>query len=764
MKAFTLSKLEISDWYLIFVSPTKTQSKTNVWEQFKYYANKTKAVIKISEQDLEIHFNTNHRIKLLWADDETAIERHRWIKVYWAIFDEYATMNNYIRTGIIRPALSDTKWWADFYSCIVKDSLILWNNWLELLWNWLDYDWDWLIWYKDLNKQVYWLWWFHTATNFYWNIATKTIILKNNLWIKIEGTPNHMLWTDNGWKRLDEFKLWDTVLVQKWQNVFWNIKENLDLCYLMWLYIADWTMLFNKYNWKKYNYPSSLVISKQSEFIKNFLIKKFNGKVVDNNHTYIHNTKLLKEVQKYFSHKKAKHKSLSNNILWLNRECLIEFLRWYFDWDWCCFKNRLRVSCCSSSEILINQLQNILLILWIVCVKTYNLVKPTKRVKKESHSYILTIEWYNAKLFHKIIWFKSEKNNNYIINNSDRNNWQIINGKRIIDNQFYYSKVKSLDFWFNYTYDFVIPDTKSFYSNWYVSHNTPKGYNAFYELRKNSEWRDDFHRFILPNSVSKIIDNEEIETIKKDMNDENLFLQEYECSWSASIAWAYYSKQISEVYTQNRIRKNIYDNKLPVYTFWDLWMDDYTVIVFAQVAGLEIRIIDCHFNHWKGLEYYTKFLSEQEYRYETHYLPHDVNVRELWTWTTRLELLNQQLNYKCIACQRTSLKDWIDAVRNIFYRMRFDDERTEVLRNALSQYQQQYDRKLNKYKDEPLHDWSSHFSDAIRLLALQINNISLSYWDINNAITPNYNLDPFDSWYKYDPNMRLILPNMSDFI
>jgi hypothetical protein len=63
-----------------------------------------------------------------------------------------------------------------------------------------------------------------------------------------------------------------------------------------------------------------------------------------------------------------------------------------------------------------------------------------------------------------------------------------------------------------------------------------------------------------------------------------------------------------------------------------------------------------------------------------------------------------------------------------------------------------------------LHDWSSHFSDAIRLLALQINNISLSYWDINNAITPNYNLDPFDSWYKYDPNMRLILPNMSDFI
>jgi hypothetical protein len=59
--------------------------------------------------------------------------------------------------------------------------------------------------------------------------------------------------------------------------------------------------------------------------------------------------------------------------------------------------------------------------------------------------------------------------------------------------------------------------------------------------------------------------------------------------------------------------------------------------------------------------------------------------------------------------------------------MRFDDERTEVLRNALSQYQQQYDRKLNKYKDEPLHDWSSHFSDAIRLLALQINNISLSY-------------------------------------
>jgi len=36
----------------------------------------------------------------------------------------------------------------------------------------------------------------------------------------------------------------------------------------------------------------------------------------------------------------------------------------------------------------------------------------------------------------------------------------------------------------------------------------------------------------------------------------------------------------------------------------------------------------------------------------------------------------------------------------------------------LINYQREYDEKLQTFKDRPLHDWSSHGSDAFRYLAM----------------------------------------------
>ena len=37
--------------------------------------------------------------------------------------------------------------------------------------------------------------------------------------------------------------------------------------------------------------------------------------------------------------------------------------------------------------------------------------------------------------------------------------------------------------------------------------------------------------------------------------------------------------------------------------------------------------------------------------------------------------------------------------------------------DALRQYRREWDEKLQRFKDTPLHDWASDFADAIRYLA-----------------------------------------------
>jgi hypothetical protein len=47
------------------------------------------------------------------------------------------------------------------------------------------------------------------------------------------------------------------------------------------------------------------------------------------------------------------------------------------------------------------------------------------------------------------------------------------------------------------------------------------------------------------------------------------------------------------------------------------------------------------------------------------------------------------------------------------------DARARMTRaiDALRQYRREYSEPLGRFKDKPLHDWTSHYADAIRYLA-----------------------------------------------
>ncbi len=63
----------------------------------------------------------------------------------------------------------------------------------------------------------------------------------------------------------------------------------------------------------------------------------------------------------------------------------------------------------------------------------------------------------------------------------------------------------------------------------------------------------------------------------------------------------------------------------------------------------------------------------------------------------------------------------IEAVRKIWYKLWIDDVRAEVGLAGLSEYQYEWDDKKKIYRDQPLHDWASHPSDALQTLALGWN-------------------------------------------
>ena len=69
---------------------------------------------------------------------------------------------------------------------------------------------------------------------------------------------------------------------------------------------------------------------------------------------------------------------------------------------------------------------------------------------------------------------------------------------------------------------------------------------------------------------------------------------------------------------------------------------------------------------------------------------------------------------------KLSIEDGINAVRMILSRCWFDHENTKSGLDALRQYRWSTTEK-GEVKNRPVHDWTSHSSDAFRYLAVGLN-------------------------------------------
>lgn len=190
-------------------------------------------------------------------------------------------------------------------------------------------------------------------------------------------------------------------------------------------------------------------------------------------------------------------------------------------------------------------------------------------------------------------------------------------------------------------------------------------------------------------------------------------------AFEQSIEGAYFSQQFTRIYAQGRIGDYPYHPGIPVDTWWDLGMNDDMVIWFTQTVAGRIRVIDYYENNGEVIQHYIKHLQAKPYVYGHHYGPHDLEVRETFgdEAISRAQKA-EKMGLKFITVPRVSDKlDGIEAARDTLELCSFNKATCSVGIAKLERYRKQWDQKLGRWKDRPLHDDASNAADAFMTMA-----------------------------------------------
>lgn len=251
---------------------------------------------------------------------------------------------------------------------------------------------------------------------------------------------------------------------------------------------------------------------------------------------------------------------------------------------------------------------------------------------------------------------------------------------------------------------------------WAIFIGTPKGKNTFHKLWVDAQDDPDWLTLSLKASETGRLDDKELTDARKMMSADE-FAQEYECSFDAAVRGAYYAHEMNAAEADNRLTGVPHDPRLLTHTAWDLGMSDSTVIWFFQAHGWEMRVIDVLKGEGVGLDWYVRQLQDRGYLYGQHYLPHDVEVRELGTGKSRKEVM-EGLGVRVTTCPNIPVADGIQAARMLLPMCWFDKDKCKEGIEALRMYRRDYDDKRQEFRNAPLHDWTSHYADAFRYLAV----------------------------------------------
>lgn len=180
---------------------------------------------------------------------------------------------------------------------------------------------------------------------------------------------------------------------------------------------------------------------------------------------------------------------------------------------------------------------------------------------------------------------------------------------------------------------------------------------------------------------------------------------------------AIYANELRDAQEQGRITSVLYDPSKPVSVYFDLGWSDQTAVWFAQHIAGEIRLIDFLQDVQRPFSHYLHDLQSRGYRYATMWLPHDAQAKSLGTGRSTEELA-RNAGWRVRIVPRLSVADGINAVRTLFPNMWFDKDRCADGVQALRYYRYDVDANTGQFSRNPLHDAASNGSDALRYVAV----------------------------------------------
>jgi phage terminase large subunit len=135
-------------------------------------------------------------------------------------------------------------------------------------------------------------------------------------------------------------------------------------------------------------------------------------------------------------------------------------------------------------------------------------------------------------------------------------------------------------------------------------------------------------------------------------------------------------------------------------------------------------------------------LKKKPYVYGSHFAPHDIDSHSFSSGLSAKEVgADLGIRFTVLPTLKVSLEDGIEAVRGLFPRLWFDEERCKPLIRCLENYRKEFDQRLEVYKDRPRHDKFSHGADAVRYMAIGVK----LYVDNSSSLI---NDEQADKWFK----------------
>jgi len=211
---------------------------------------------------------------------------------------------------------------------------------------------------------------------------------------------------------------------------------------------------------------------------------------------------------------------------------------------------------------------------------------------------------------------------------------------------------------------------------------------------------------------------QEIEYLRT--TDPATFEHVYEGGTRSTIVGAIYEHEIKQAEKRGQICRVPHDPTKNVDVSFDLGYGDMVSMWFHQAIAFEFRIVDYYENSRQSIDHYLQAMQGRGYTYGTLVLPWDGAAKSLGTGKSIEELIRAK-GYTVRVMPQASVHDGINAVRTIFHKCYFDAEKCADGLAGLRRYQWGPATALNVARRTPLHDNASHPSDALRTMAMWIN-------------------------------------------